>query len=42
MNVPFINMTALGNSGFMQLKKSGGVCFVNIIKDYGDIVRRLA
>jgi uncharacterized protein len=27
---------------FMQLKKRGGICFVNIVRDYDDIVRRLA
>lgn len=29
-------------ASFLQLKKRGGVQFVNIIKDYDDIVRRLA
>ncbi len=29
-------------AGFMQLKKKGGIRFVSIIKDYDDILRRLA
>jgi len=29
-------------ASFMQLKKKGGVRFVTIIKDYDDIIRRLA
>jgi len=29
-------------TGFQQLKKNGGVQFVSIIRDYDDIVRRLA